>query len=70
MYSFSMCRPHGQVIHVRLEILGGRNVGTSVVERQCRDGGIVHCFKVKRQPILGSELTTQIKKHQILFVDV
>lgn len=46
-YSFAMCRPRGEVVHVRLEILDdsglvcGRDIGASMVEGECADGGIV-----------------------------
>jgi hypothetical protein len=42
-----MCRPRGQVVHVRLEVLDDaglvcrRDVGAGVVEGQRADGGVV-----------------------------
>jgi hypothetical protein len=52
-----MCRPRGEVVHVRLEILdnsrlvGGRDVGTGVVKGERTDGGVVCLedgFKIER----------------------
>ena len=54
---FSMCRPRGEVVHVRLEILdnsrlvGGCDVGTGVVKGERTDGGVVCLedgFKIER----------------------
>jgi hypothetical protein len=63
-----MCRPHGEVVHVRLEILdnsrlvGGCDVGTGVVKGE-RTGGAVVCledgFKIERQPVPGREFLTR-----------
>ena len=59
-----MCRPRGEVVHVRLEILdnsrlvGGRDVGTGVVKGERRDGGVVCLedgFKIERYPVPGRE---------------
>ena len=62
-----MCRPRGEVVHVRLEILdnsrlvGGRDVGTGVVKGERTDG--VVCledgFKIERQPVPGREFPTR-----------
>ena len=59
-----MCRPRGEVVHVRLEILdnsrlvGGRDVGTGVVQGERTDGGVVCLedgFKIEREPVPGRE---------------
>jgi hypothetical protein len=63
-----MCRPRGEVVHVRLEILdnsrlvGGRDVGTGVVKGERTDGGVVCLedgFKIERQPVPGREFPTR-----------
>ena len=59
-----MCRPRGEVAHIRLEILdnsrlvGGRDVGTGVVKGERTDGGVVCLedgFKIERQPVPGRD---------------
>jgi len=63
-----MCRPRGEVVHVRLEILdnsrlvGGRDAGTGVVKGERTDGGVVcleNGFKIERQPVPGREFPTR-----------
>ena len=63
-----MCRPRGEVVHVRLEILDnsrlvcGRDVGTGVIKGKRTDGGVVCLedgFKIERQPVPGCEFPTR-----------
>ena len=84
----AMGRPRGEVVHVRLEILYdsglvcGRDVGASMVEGQCSDGGIVGLqdrLEIERQPVPCCELPTcrtgqyaatlwrPLKRHQVRF---
>jgi hypothetical protein len=67
-YGFAMCRPRGEVVHVRLEILDdsglvcGRDIGASMVEGECADGGIVglqDCLEIERQPVPCCKLPTR-----------
>ena len=67
-YGFAMCRPRGQVVHVRLEIFDnsglvcGRDIGASMVEGECADGGIVglqYRLKIERQPVPCCKLPTR-----------
>ena len=67
-YGFAMCGPRSEVIHVRLEILDdpglvcGRDIGPSMVEGECADGGIVRlqdCLEIERQPVPCCKLPTR-----------
>ena len=62
-----MCRPRGEVVHVRLKILDdsglvcGRDIGSSMVKGECADGGIVglqDCLEIERQPVPCCKLPT------------
>ena len=63
-----MRRPRGEIVHVGLEILDdsglvcGRDVGASMVEGECTDGGIVglqDCLEIERQPVPCCKLPTR-----------
>ena len=67
-YGFAMCGPRGEVVHVRLEILDdsglvcGRDIGASMVEGECADGGIVglqNCLEIERQTVPCCKLPTR-----------
>ena len=67
-YGFAMCRPCGEVVHVRLEILDDsglvcrRDIGASMVEGECANGcivGLQDCLEIERQPVPCCKLATR-----------